>query len=206
MSQLGGGRPADNKLAEATVNKFDDISKVRNREDKNINFYVDRDTSTHDFYYKYDRGLAVVDTAKFISLVKAQKPPQKSSEALVGDEKTKYAGKYFYELNFSNKGGLVMPIIVQFTFTDGTKTIDRIPAQIWRLNEKHVSKFYVQDKEVASIRLDPMRETADIDENNNYWGKSAEPSKFQVFKQKMAGAGRGQSTGVSPMQAEGSSK
>jgi hypothetical protein len=69
------------------------------------------------------------------------------------------------------------------------------------LNEKQVNKFYVQDKEVASIKLDPYRETADIDESNNYWGKLPEPSKFQVFKQKVgAGAARGQSTGVNPMQ------
>ena len=98
-----------------------------------------------------------------------------------------------------------MPIIVEFTFADGTKTVDRIPAQIWRLNEKHASKSYIQDKEVASIKLDPMRETADIDETNNYWGKMPEPSKFQVFKQKIsAAAARGQSVGVNPMQVSGS--
>ena len=96
-----------------------------------------------------------------------------------------------------------MPIIVEFTFKDGTKKTDRIPAQIWRLNEKHVSKFYVQDQEVTSIKLDPMRETADIDETNNYWGKLPEPSKFQLFKQRTAAGGgaRGGATGgINPMQ------
>ena len=73
-----------------------------------------------------------------------------------------------------------MPIIVEFTFKDGTKKIDRIPAQIWRLNEKHVSKFYVQDQEVTSIKLDPMRETADIDEANNYWGQTTRAVKVPV--------------------------
>jgi hypothetical protein len=58
----------------------------------------------------------------------------------------------------------------------------------------------VQDKEVASILVDPYRETCDIDESNNYWGKLPEPSKFQVFKQKVAAGARGQSTGVNPMQ------
>jgi hypothetical protein len=70
-----------------------------------------------------------------------------------------------------------------------------------------VSKFYIQDKEVASIKLDPMRETADIDESNNYWGKLPEPSKFSIFKQKVnGGAARGQSVGVNPMQVSGSGK
>ncbi len=203
---FGPGRPAMSpKVAAPAVNDFDDISKVRNREDKKINFYVDRDTVVRDFYWKYDRGFSVVDTNKFSTLAKSQTYQQGGAAAAFTDEdKQKYAGKYFYELNFSNKGGLVMPIIVEFTYVDGTKNIDRIPAQIWRLNEKHVSKFYVQDKEVASIRLDPMRETADIDETNNYWGKLPEPSKFQVFKQKVAGgAARGQSTGVNPMQVAG---
>ncbi|WP_428329829.1 M1 family metallopeptidase [Mucilaginibacter sp.] len=200
-------RPFTPKVDAPSVNGFDDISKIRNREDKKIKFYVDRDTAVHDFYYKYDRGLANVDTAKFSGMTKAAMPPQRSAaaEAFTDDDRTKYAGKYFYELNFSNKGGLVMPIIVEFTFADGTKSIDRIPAQIWRLNEKHVSKFYVEDKEVSSIKLDPMRETADIDESNNYWGKMPELSKFAIFKQKAnAAAVRGQSSGVNPMQASGS--
>ena len=100
-----------------------------------------------------------------------------------------------------------MPIIVQFNYADSTKQIDRIPAQIWRLNEKHVSKFYVLDKEVVSIKIDPFRETCDIDESNNYWGKLPEPSKFAIFKQKTgAGAARGQSAGVNPMQVASGGK
>lgn len=212
-ADLNGKMPQFNRRATKVdapaVNDFDDISKIRNREDKNIKFYVDKDTSVHDFYYKYDRGLAAVDTMKFNNMTKELATPQRSAtaEAMTDEDKTKYAGKYFYQLDFSNKGGLVMPIIVEFTYADGTKSIDRIPAQIWRLNEKHVSKFYVQDKEVASIKLDPMRETADIDESNNYWGKLPEPSKFSIFKQKVsAAAARGQSVGVNPMQVSGGSK
>ncbi len=198
----GGRTPgAPSKVAAPLVNSYDDISKIRNREDKKIQFYVDRDTTVRDFYWKYDRGLASVDSSKFRDMTKAKTMADRAPELFTDEDKAKYANKFFYELNFSNKGGLVMPIIVQFTYVDGTKQIDRIPAQIWRLNEKHVSKFYVQDKEVASILLDPYRETCDIDESNNYWGKLPEPSKFQVFKQKVAaGAARGQSSGVNPMQ------
>jgi hypothetical protein len=69
------------------------------------------------------------------------------------------------------------------------------------LNEKKVVKTFVKDKEVASIKLDPMRETADIDESNNSWGSIPEPTKFQLFKAKQAAAARGQSPGgVNPMQ------
>ncbi|MBB6501799.1 M1 family metallopeptidase [Pedobacter cryoconitis] len=182
------------KLEAPQVNAFDDISKVRNREDKNIKFYTDQDKSTQDFYWRYDRGIE-----KYNEKEQKQELPV-LFEALSSDDQAKYAGKFFYELSFSNKGGLIMPIIVEFTYADGTKKIDRIPAQIWRHNEQQVSKFYVQDKEVTAIRLDPMRETADIDESNNTWGGKAEVSKFQLFKQKSTAA-RGQSMGVNPMQS-----
>ncbi|AMR32625.1 aminopeptidase [Mucilaginibacter sp. PAMC 26640] len=190
------------KLAPPSVNSFEDISKVRNRTDKNIKFQTDLDTATHDFYWKYDRGMVGADSVKFNELMKAQPVPTMATEAMTEEDKAKYGSKYFYELNFTNKGGLVMPIIVEFKFADGTTQTDRTPAQIWRMNEKTASKFYVMDKEVVSIQLDPMRETADIDESNNYWGKGGEVSKFQLFKQKMGANGpvRGQSSGINPMQ------
>lgn len=181
------------KLDAPMVNAFDDISKQRNREDMKIKFYTDQDKKTQDFYWRYDRGLEKVDDTE------RKQEVASSFETLSSDDQSKYAGKFFYELTFSNKGGLVMPIIVEFTYADGTKKTDRIPAQIWRHNEQTATKFYVQDKEVTGIRLDPRRETADIDESNNTWGGKAQTSKFQLFKQK-SGAARGQSTGGNPMQ------
>ena len=98
-----------------------------------------------------------------------------------------------------------MPIIIEWTYKDGTKEVDRIPAQVWRLNEQKVTKFFMKDKEVASIKLDPMRETADINESNNSWGTMPEPSRFTVFKQKQDAA-RGQSQGINPMQKSNEKK
>jgi hypothetical protein len=195
-------KPAKSVKQPVTIDKpiltDDDLSKVRNREDKRIKFYTDQDLEARDFYWKYARGLVQIDSSKVAKTTEIRLPIEEFS----ADEKTKYANKHFYELNFSNKGGLVMPIIVEFTFNDGSKTLDRIPAQIWRLNEQKTSKFYMLDKEVASIKVDPFRETADIDESNNVWGAAPSPSKFQLFKAKKEAAGRGQSEGVNPMQLE----
>lgn len=92
-----------------------------------------------------------------------------------------------------------MPIIIEWTYKDGTKEMDRIPAQVWRLNENKVVKTFMKDKEVASIKIDPMRETADIDESNNTWGNVApQPTKLEIFKMKQQA--RGQSTGPNPME------
>ena len=182
-------------LAKPQVNAFEDISKIRNRQDPNIKFLTDVDTSLRDFYWRYDRSLEPYDSAKYAVVVPA------NAEQVDEATKQKLAGKHFYELQFSNKGGLVMPIIVEWTFKDGTKEVDRIPAQVWRYNENKVTKFFMKDKEVAAIKLDPMKETADINESNNSWGSvPAEPSRFQVFKQKQGGPARGSGIGPNPMQ------
>jgi hypothetical protein len=181
-------------LAKPMGSKFDDISKIRNRDDKNIRFASDADTALQDFYYRYNRDLEPYDTAKY-ELTSEGMPQEPLDEV----SKARLSKKHFYEITFSNKGGLVMPVIVEFTFKDGTKETDRIPAQVWRLNEQKVTKVFVKDKEVEKIKLDPLRETADINENNNSWNTIPEPSKFTAFKMKQ-GAVRGQSQGINPMQ------
>ena len=164
-------------LAKPQVTR-DDISKMRNREDKSIAFATDKDTSLRDFYWKYDREIQKYDTAKYATTERAQ------TEPLDAEGKKKYADKNFYEITFSNKGGLVMPIILEWTYKDGTKEVERIPAQVWRKNENTVIKSFMKDKEVASVKLDPYNETADINTDNNVYGDIKEPSKFKLFKQK----------------------
>ena len=186
-------------VAKPILNSFDDISKKRNREDKNIVFATDADISLRDFYWRYDRGLARVDSTPFSITI-----PPPAADSFTTEQKQQIAGgKTMYELTFSNKGGLVMPIIIEWTFKDGTKQTDRIAAQVWRKNENKVIKTFVKDKEVASIKLDPLRETADIDERNNVWNISPEPSKYQLFKARSGGNARGASGGQgNPMQKE----
>lgn len=186
-------RTVSQKLAKPMGGAYDDLSKTRNRE-SGIVFETDADTTLRDFYWKYNRGLEPYDSNSYDIKV-----PAGGAEALSAEEKEKYSNRNMYELTFSNKGGLVMPIIIEWTYKDGTKEIDRIPAQVWRLNETRVIKTFVKDKEVTSIKLDPLKETADINTENNSWNTIAEPSKFSIFKQK-AGAARGQSQGINPMQ------
>ncbi|NCT94843.1 MAG: M1 family peptidase [Chitinophagaceae bacterium] len=190
-----GGQGGDRTISldKPAVNSFEDISKIRNRMDKNIVFLTDADTSLRDFYWRYDRGLEPYD-----STVKVPLRGFGAQEALSDAEKAKYADVHLYEITFSNKGGLVMPLIVEFTFEDGTTETERISAQIWRKNENKVTKLFMTKKKAVSIRQDPMRETADINEANNKWPVAAEPSKFGLFK--MRAGIRGQSQGVNPMQ------
>jgi hypothetical protein len=86
--------------------------------------------------------------------------------------------KYFYQVTFDKPGGLVMPIIVEITFEDGTKENHYFPAQIWRMNDKEVNRTFATQKAIAKIVVDPKEETADIDTANNIWPKTAQKSKF----------------------------
>jgi hypothetical protein len=91
-------------------------------------------------------------------------------------------GKNIYEVKFKNRGGLVMPLVIEWTFKDGSKEIERIPAEVWRINEKEISKVFVKDKEVTNILFDPNFELADVEANNNVFPKKPEESKFDQFK------------------------
>lgn len=97
------------------------------------------------------------------------------------------ANKQFYELTFSNVGGLVMPIIVEIVYADNTIEVKRFPAEIWRQYENQVSKVLILDKEVVSFRLDPYLETADTDVDNNSWPRREEPSRFELFQMEKSG-------------------
>ena len=98
------------------------------------------------------------------------------------EKKKMYGDKNYYELHFSNKGGLVMPVIIEWTFDDGTTEIERIPVNIWRKSESKFSKVFVKNKEVKGIVIDPYGETADIDLESNNWPVKELPSKFQIYK------------------------
>ena len=76
-----------------------------------------------------------------------------------------------------------MPLIIEATFADGSTKVERIPAEIWRIEEQKVSKVFIYDKEVVSFRLDPFLETADTDLDNNTWPRQLQSTRYQLYKQ-----------------------
>jgi hypothetical protein len=93
-------------------------------------------------------------------------------------------GKNFYEITLSNKGGLIMPVILEWTFSDGTQQTEHIPAEIWRVNETKATKVFIKEKEVLSVTLDPKQETVDVDDTNNSFPRKNQGSKFDQFKKR----------------------
>lgn len=93
-------------------------------------------------------------------------------------------GKNIYEITLKNKGGLVSPVIIEWTFKDGSKEIERLPAEIWRANELEIKKVFVKEKEVINVVIDPNFETADTNLKDNVFPKKAVESKFDQLKKK----------------------
>ena len=145
----------------------------------------EKDRSLRDFYTDYDPlDVDALDRDKYKKYIN-----NLSSEeaAQLGN------GKYYYEITFRNIGGIPMPLIVEFQFTDGTSKTEYIPAEIWRYDAETVTKVFVQDKEAKQIILDPRLETADTDLSNNSFPPQSQISKFELFKQNRRG-------GENPMQ------
>ncbi|MEQ9262178.1 MAG: M1 family metallopeptidase [Owenweeksia sp.] len=138
--------------------------------------YADQYPAMNDFYNQNDDyAVFNIDREKY----------KEYQERLDDKEKALLKKDYnFYELSFSNEGGLVMPVILEFTFKDGSKQLERIPAEVWIKNEEAFSKVFVFKKDLENVELDPYLETADTDRNNNYWPPRREPSRFELFKEK----------------------
>lgn len=74
------------------------------------------------------------------------------------------------------------PIIIEWTFADGSKELEKIPAEIWRVNENEVKKVFMKEKEVTNIIIDPNNDTADGNQADNVFPKKAAVNKFDQFK------------------------
>jgi hypothetical protein len=135
----------------------------------------EKDPTIDDFYAK--RNKYAVDTLDKIQYNEAIKKMNPDEIKLLN------AQNYYYELKFTNVGGLVSPIIIQANFTDGTEKTTYIPAEIWRKEEEKVSKVMIYNKEVKNFVIDPYLETADCDLNNNTWPQANQLTRFQLFQQ-----------------------
>lgn len=151
------------------------IGDVRNKE--SIKTTVNEADSTIDDFYA-TRNLYQADRLDMTEYADFQAKLTESQKQLLA------ANIQFYELSFTNKGGLVTPLIIQAKFVDGTDTVIRIPAEIWRMDQQTVTKVFIFDKSVSSFKLDPFLEMADCDVSNNSFPPVASPTRYQLFQQK----------------------
>ncbi len=158
--------------------KFIEIKKkdISNQRNSNNETYMDKDEKLKDFYTEYNP----------FKVTKNEEKKYKKFKENLSEEESEILEENlnFYEIKFSNKGGLVMPIILDFEFTDETHEILRIPAEIWQTNNFKITKVFAFKKELKQVELDPYLETADTERKNNYWPNKMEPTKFELYKYK----------------------
>ncbi|MEN8964661.1 MAG: M1 family metallopeptidase [Polaribacter sp.] len=149
---------------------------------------VDLDWFWRGWFYTTDvTDIGIEDVRKFYAKDATNETIEfieDTSEGLSINKPKKAKSKYFYEITYNKPGGLVMPIIVEFTYDDGTKQKKMYPAEIWRYNDKQVTKAVHSDKQITKIVVDPELETADVDTSNNSFPRNKEDG-FSKFKNKM---------------------
>ncbi|MFN2493608.1 MAG: M1 family metallopeptidase [Pyrinomonadaceae bacterium] len=148
------------------------LSQQRN---KGIPKRINQDPSLRDFYNTYDELVVTPQERDEYQKLLATLTPR--------EQELLKAGTNFYVVDLKNIGGLVMPVILEIEYADGTKEELRIPAEIWRYNNAEASKLIATAKEIRSIALDPHLETADVDISNNYFPRRPVKIRFPIFSE-----------------------
>ena len=100
-----------------------------------------------------------------------------------GPEQNLEKTNYLYEITFNKPGGLVMPILVEYTYADGSTLTERYPVQIWRKNDDSYTRLLASEKEIVGVQVDPNEETADVNTTNNSWPRTKVQTDFDRFKE-----------------------
>ncbi len=174
--QIDNGDPVANSKRAIEERENEPVTQSQKRNEP-ITKRVDTFPELKDFYNEFD-NLAVTDEEK--------KKFPKLLKDLTDDERRMIGLKtHFYIVDFENKGGLVMPIILELTHEDKTTREIRLPAEIWVQNANRTSRLIMSNKPVVSIKLDPHLETADVDMSNNTYPPTIKKSRFGLFKSSM---------------------
>ncbi len=157
-------------------------------EEEGITTWLDANPDVRDFYDENDIYTVTNKDRNAYQdwLAKLEPWERRAFERAVEEDRN------YYVLEFSNIGGLVMPIILGLEFTDGTEERVYIPAEIWRRNPKQVRKLltFAKDKELSSVTIDPNWETADVDVVNNTYPRQIIPSRIEAYKSKRSQTGK----------------
>jgi len=167
--------PLRRERQEAT--RPDPVTVLENRA-AGLETYTDKHPDAKDFYDKTDEfEVNNKDLNDYTTFQEGLKEPDKSVL-----ERALRENPYIYFIDFENKGGLVSPLPLKFTFDDGATKEIMIPVDIWRVNNQKVTKLFVETKKIVSVELDPKRQTADAVRANNSFPQRNEPSRLEMFR------------------------
>lgn len=161
------------EVEKATTKEQESITSQRNKTAIGTT-RLERRAQLKDFYNSYSDAITESEAKKnYVDYV----------SGLTDEERTFVKNNpYFYQVDFKNIGGLVMPVIIEFTYSDGSKETQKIPAEVWRSNNAMFSKVFMTKKKVVSFNLDPNFETADTDVYNNSYPRKEVPTRFELYR------------------------
>ena len=85
----------------------------------------------------------------------------------------------YYIFEFSNEGGLIMPIPLEITYEDGNKELIRIPVEIWRKNPRKTKWLKRSKIKITQAIIDPFWEIGDTEIENNYYPTRLIPARLK---------------------------
>ncbi len=156
------------------VKWFKMLSEDNNLERKNVKAKMEKSENSDMLDFTAQAETFVVTPTTYVGEYRMDAP----NEELMAAGKD----KNFYQVKFMNNGGLVTPVIIEWTYADGTKELEQLPAEIWRMNENQVTKTFMKEKEVVAIAIDPQKKTADVDTENNVFPRKAPETRVDKFK------------------------
>ncbi len=174
LYQMDTKDPDIEKTREKAEREEEDAKLLTNQRNIGIKRYTDRYPDLLDFYNvngEYD--VTKKDRDDFQDFLK--KLEEHEREILEEN-------RYFYQVDLTNEGGLVMPVVLKVLYDDGEAKIMRLPAELWKRDSRETSKLLVSNKKVVSIELDPNLEIADSDRTNNEWPAQPEELRFTLEK------------------------
>lgn len=138
---------------------------------------VDRFPELKDFYDSHDEAAVLPSEQKNYQRLLQELAAAKIDPALLQTPHN------FYLIDFSNVGGIVMPLPLRLEYTDGTTEHLLLGAEIWRYHTEKCSKLLMTKKTLQAVTLDPRDELADCNLENNFWPRRLVKTKFQLFKE-----------------------
>jgi hypothetical protein len=153
------------------------LTQQRNREE-GITPRVERVPGLEDFYNEHDRFTpSNQDRNEYTEMIDGLEELERETLRRAIEE-----NRVVYFIDFVNSGGLPTPLPLSVTNADGSKDFVTIPAEIWRLNHRQVTRLLVRDKAISAIELDPRHETADTDFSNNHFPRRIAQSRIDLYK------------------------
>ena len=145
--------------------------------------WIERNPDVRDFYDENDEfTVTEVERTRYEEFLAGLEDWERATLERAVDEDLNY-----YILEFSNLGGLVMPILLEVTYAGGRQERINLPAETWRRAAHGVKKLLVSPEKISSIVVDPKWETADADIENNYYPSRMIPSRIESIKMPPSG-------------------